>query len=171
MDGYLAFSTLTENEADVPCRGPSGEAEERRVGGGLYNTGNVTAGSSIIAQNIDHRLQDDTHYAPDCWSGQLATSVGKLTSGRFVGYLRCRRDRTSAVAITPHPACQFSCQMGKLTCELLLPVGDSLRPAKPVIRIQSSSERGRNVFQYRSYCTNPHSAGDQKKLTIGPSLF
>jgi CSLREA domain-containing protein len=84
---HLAFSTLTENEANVPCRGGSGsgEPEERRVGGGLYNTGVATVGSSIVAQNIDHRVSSDPHYAPDCWSGQLGGILGKLTSaGRNV---------------------------------------------------------------------------------------
>lgn len=82
---HLAFSTLTNNKANVPCRGVIGEPEERRVGGGLYNTGIATVGSSIIAQNIDHRSPNDLHYAPDCWSGQLGTNVGKLTSaGRNV---------------------------------------------------------------------------------------
>jgi len=83
---HLAYSTLTQNEANVPCRNPlTREPDNKSVGGGLYNTGSATIGSSIIAQNIDHRDHSDSQYSPDCWSGSLGSTKGKLTSaGRNV---------------------------------------------------------------------------------------
>lgn len=83
---HVAFSTITKNEANVPCSGNGSDSEERRVGGGLYNLGIATVGSTIIADNTDHRILDvHSHYSPDCWSGVSGDSIGKLTSaGRNV---------------------------------------------------------------------------------------
>ncbi|MEE9414882.1 MAG: choice-of-anchor Q domain-containing protein, partial [Acidimicrobiales bacterium] len=71
----IAYSTIVQNEANVIHLDPP----DRRVGGGIRNTGKVFIGRSILAENSDGRDPDDALFSPDCYS---------IAAGDFTSYRR-----------------------------------------------------------------------------------
>lgn len=63
---WIAFSTLTNNEANIVTWPHSGS--EDTYGGGIYNQGQVDIGNSIVAGNKDNYTKFDPNYGPDCWN-------------------------------------------------------------------------------------------------------
>lgn len=60
----IAYSTIVDNTANIIHLDPA----DRRVGGGVRNTGHVFIGRSILAENSDGRDSGDALYSPDCYS-------------------------------------------------------------------------------------------------------
>ncbi len=61
----ISSSTITNNQANLSGYGTSSEVS---FGGGIYNTGTVSIGKTILAGNLDNRSSFDSNYAPDCYS-------------------------------------------------------------------------------------------------------
>ena len=65
----IAWSTITNNQANEPCVSCSGEAN--RFGGGILNLAQaemVSIGGTILAGNTDNRSKSQQNYSPDCYS-------------------------------------------------------------------------------------------------------
>ena len=84
----ISFTTITNNEANAIFGGTA----EPSFGGGIYNTGAVSIGNTILAGNTDNRSKFDPRFSPDCFSGpdpSGARPPGTFTSfrGNLVGIL------------------------------------------------------------------------------------
>ena len=91
----IAFSTITDNEAGLE----TGEPLANRVGGGIFNLGQVNIGNSILARNTDARLTSDPLFAPDCSS----TAAFGFTSfrGNLVGVVNANCDMRDTIFGAP----------------------------------------------------------------------
>ena len=82
----ITYTTITNNTANA------GANSEPLLGGGIYNTGDLFLGNSILAGNTDNRNSTNAEYSPDCWSGMSpspGSPVARFTSfrGNLVGIL------------------------------------------------------------------------------------
>lgn len=82
----IAYTTITDNTANA------GSGAEPLFGGGIYNTGDLFLGNSIVAGNTDNRNSSNPDYSPDCWSGMgeaPGSPEARFTSfrGNLVGVL------------------------------------------------------------------------------------
>ena len=69
----LTFSTITDNKAGFTA---SSLGPDYRGGGGIWNTGSLSWGLNVVAQN-EAKWSGAAYFAPDCWS-PAANSVKSL---------------------------------------------------------------------------------------------
>lgn len=69
----MTFTTITDNKAGFKA---SSLGPEYRGGGGIWNTGTLSWGLNVVAQN-DGNFSGAAYFAPDCWSA-TANSVKSL---------------------------------------------------------------------------------------------
>ena len=82
---WIAFSTITNNVANLGARD---EDPNRTTGGGIYNLGTISMGSTILAGNTDNRDKSNTLYSPDCYSRTDANNaVFKSEGGNVNGII------------------------------------------------------------------------------------
>jgi CSLREA domain-containing protein len=94
----ISFSTITNNEANAILGG----AAEPAVGGGIYNTGNVYIGNTILAGNTDNHSRFDSNFSPDCFNGPPPadpSAPARFTSfrGNLVGILNANCDMRDTI--------------------------------------------------------------------------
>ena len=70
---FMIFTTITDNKAGFAA---SSLGPEYRGGGGIWNTGTISWGLNVVAQN-DANFSGAAYFAPDCWS-PAANSVKSL---------------------------------------------------------------------------------------------